>query len=73
MKTVNFNNVIQVVHIIDLEYDFETYKNARSGQEWLNHAVDRCRFKNRINVCKDILESVFNDDHRSKMLKTLRF
>lgn len=68
MKCVTFNNVI-CMHVIDLEYDSVTYQNARSGQEWINCAIDRSRFRQRINNCEDALEKVFKPHHRSKMLK----
>lgn len=70
MKKVCFNDLVDVCNI-DLEYDSVVYQRARSGQEWVNCAVDRCRFKDRINRCKIILNKVLDADHRCKMLKML--
>lgn len=70
MKTTRFDNRVNVYHI-DLEYDAEVYRDARNGQVWINCAVDRCRFNNRINACKDVLQSVLTKEHRQCVLKSI--
>ena len=71
MKNVSFKRSLCVVHYIDLKYESEMYKEARNGQVWINHAIDRCRFKNRINTCKNVIDKILADDHRSAVFKQM--
>ena len=72
MKKVSFSCMLQTVIIIDLEYDAVLYAEARNGRQWLNFAVDRCRFKKRIDDCNDALQNVLNAEHRCKMYKIIK-
>ena len=70
MKRVSFKNEIHIVYYIDSEYDEELYKDARNGQEWINHALDRSRFKKRINDCKALLNKILSIDHRQNVVNS---
>jgi hypothetical protein len=65
IKTVKFDERITVYELNDWPVD--VYLEARRGQ-WMQHAVDRCRFKRRIKQTEIELGNTFSDDHRKKIV-----
>jgi hypothetical protein len=63
IRTVKFDERITVYELNDWPAD--VYLEARRGQ-WMQHAVDRCRFKRRIKQTEIELGNIFSDDHRKK-------
>jgi hypothetical protein len=65
IRTVKFDERITVYELNDWPAD--VYLEARRGQ-WMQHAVDRCRFKRRIKQTEIELGNIFSDDHRKKIV-----
>ena len=63
-RTVTFDKRITVITLTDWPTD--VYRAARKGQ-WMQLAVDRHRFKRRIQQTELELGNIFTDDHRDKM------
>lgn len=42
-------------------------RSARKGNCWVQAAVDRKRFQNRISTVEDTLKKVLHPDHREKI------
>ena len=63
-RTVTFDKRITVITLTDWPTD--VYRAARKGQ-WMQLAVDRHRFKRRIQQTELTLGNIFTDNHRNKM------
>ena len=63
-RTVTFDKRITVITLTDWPTD--VYRAARKGQ-WMQLAVDRHRFKRRIQQTELALINIFTDSHRDKM------
>ena len=57
------------IHHIDTTYEPDEYAKARSGDEWMYYAADRCRFKARIRYIQGELNEILNSQHRLKVFK----
>ena len=65
MKRVTFNEQIFVHSLFVWAY---AYKKARQSN-YEQQILDRYRFKNRIKDAENILETVFDKKHRTKIFK----
>ena len=63
-RTVTFDKRI-TVYLLDY-WAPELYRAARKGS-WMQLAVDRHRFKRRIQLTEVALGNIFTDIHRDKM------
>ena len=63
-QTVTFDKHITVFRLND--WSPEIYRAARKGL-WMQLAVDRHRFKRRIQQTELVLGNIFTDSHRDKM------
>jgi len=64
MRTVRFNEVPQVHHIIAWNF---AYRKARE-KYWEFFALDDFRFKRRIQHIAKILEKILDSKHREKII-----
>ena len=63
-RTISFDKHITVFRFND--WSPEVYRAARKGP-WMQLAVDRHRFKRRIQQTELALGNIFTDNHRNKM------
>jgi len=64
-RKVQFKDDATLVHILEFEDDEESRQNRMLYWEFF--AADRCRFKDRIHRTQEVLEDIFNPEHRRKM------
>jgi hypothetical protein len=69
-RTVTFSDTVTMYTPID--WSPSVYYNARNGP-WMQHAVDRHRFKRRIKQTGKALSDIFSDWHRDKVKRRLLF
>ena len=69
-RAVTFSNCI-TVHT-PMDWPPRIYRKARKGP-WIIHALDRCRFEQRIKETEMKLGDIFSDTHRVKVKKRLLF
>jgi hypothetical protein len=67
-RTVKFDERVTVYKQNDWPAD--VYMEARRGQ-WMQYAVDRCRFKRRIRQTEILLGNIFSDEHRNRIIYRL--
>jgi hypothetical protein len=68
IRTVKFDEHITVYELNDWPAD--AYLDTRRGQ-WMQHAVDRCRFERRIRQTEIELGNIFSDKHRKRIVYRL--
>jgi hypothetical protein len=69
-RTVTFSDTVTKYTPID--WSPGVYRDARKGP-WMQHAVDRHRFKRRIKQTEKALGDIFTVTHRDKVKKRLLF
>jgi hypothetical protein len=69
-RTVTFSDTVTMYTPID--WSPSVYHDARKGP-WMQHAVDRHRFKRRIKQTEKALGDIFSDTHRDKVKRRLLF
>ena len=57
-RNVLFNDIVTVYEPVD--WSPEEYRNARRGENWMQAAADRDRFKRRINQSETELGNIFS-------------
>jgi Phosphatase-1 catalytic subunit binding region len=67
-RNVSFDSNVTVYTPND--WSPRTYRNARKGP-WMQHAVDRCRFRRRIKQTEIDLGEIFSDDNRDRVKRRL--
>ena len=65
-KSVSFNEECNVIHLLDEEFENEEFKNYRKIY-WELFAIDRCRFKRRINHTAKVIDPILNKEHRLRV------
>lgn len=70
-RTVHFSVPIHKIHKIEyLDKQWETAsRQARDGSCWLRLALDRERFRNRIELASEILFEIFDPDYRQQIYR----
>ena len=61
---------VHTMYFIDSFSLAEDYKNARSCQLWVNYAVDRMRFKRRIQLCEEVIKGILDPSHRARVFQS---
>ena len=62
---VRFDTIARVYQLTDWSY--EDFRSARIGH-WMQHAIDRARFKRRIQQTEQLIGYIFTDQHRARRL-----
>jgi hypothetical protein len=69
-RTVTFNNSVAMYKPTD--WSPSVYREARKGP-WMQQAVDKCRFRQRIEQIELALGTILSDKHRDKVKRCLLF